>query len=58
LLKGLDILITNTTRIPTLITSDPLTVVVRGTGMVLEDLDSLKELLIPLDINKKPNISI
>lgn len=56
LLKGLDILITNTTRVPTLIASDPLTVVVRGTGMVLEDLDSLKDLLIPLDIGKKTNI--
>ncbi|MEY3470996.1 MAG: hypothetical protein RLZZ223_346 [Candidatus Parcubacteria bacterium] len=55
LLKGLDILITNTTRVPAVIASDPLTVVVRGTGMVLEDLDSLKDLLIPLDIGKKPN---
>lgn len=53
LLKGLDILITNITRVPTLIASDPLTVVVRGTGMVLEDIDSLKELLIPLDIDRK-----
>jgi rod shape-determining protein MreB len=56
LLKCLDVLITNTTRVPTLIASDPLTVVVRGTGMVLEDLDSLKELLIPLDIGKRPNL--
>ena len=53
LLKGLDILITNITRVPTLIASDPLTVVVRGTGMVLEDIDSLKDLLIPLDIERK-----
>jgi len=58
LLKGLDILITNITRVPTIIASDPLTVVVRGTGMVLENLDSLKELLIPLDIGKKPNLHI
>jgi rod shape-determining protein MreB len=58
LLKGLDILITNITRVPTIIASDPLTVVVRGTGMVLEDLDSLKELIIPLDIGKKPNINV
>lgn len=58
LLKGLDILITNITRVPTIIAADPLTVVVRGTGMVLEDLDSLKELIIPLDIGKKPNINV
>jgi hypothetical protein len=45
-------------RVPTIIASDPLTVVVRGTGMVLEDLDSLKELIIPLDIGKKPNINV
>lgn len=58
LLKGLDILITNITRVPCLIAADPLTVVVRGTGMVLEDLDTLKDLLIPLDIGKKANINI
>lgn len=58
LLKGLDILITNITRVPCIIASDPLTVVVRGTGMVLEDLDSLNDLLIPLDISKKPNLHI
>lgn len=58
LMKGLDVLITNITRVPTIISSDPLTVVVRGTGMVLEDLDSLKDLLIPLDIGKKNNVHI
>jgi len=58
LLKGLDILITNITRVPCLIAAEPLTVVVRGTGMVLEDLDNLKDLLIPLDIGKKASINI
>jgi actin-like ATPase involved in cell morphogenesis len=44
--------------VPTLVAQDPLTAVVRGTGMVLEDIDTLKEILIPLDIEKKPKMRI
>ena len=47
LIKGLDKLITQETKIPTKVVDDPLTTVVRGTGIILEDLDNLKELLLP-----------
>jgi len=45
LLKGLDILIQEETRIPTRLVEDPVTAVVRGAGMVLENLDQLHEVL-------------
>src|SRR3989344_8612966 len=43
LLRGLDVLIQKETKMPTRIVDDPLTAVVRGAGMVLEDLDDLHE---------------
>lgn len=46
MLRGLDELITKETKIPTKIIEDPLTAVVRGAGMVLENLDELEEVLI------------
>ncbi len=46
LLRGLDTLITKETKIPTKIIDDPLTAVARGAGMVLENLDSLQEVLV------------
>ncbi len=45
LLKGLDILITKETKIPCKIIEDPLTAVVRGAGMALEDIDALAEVM-------------
>lgn len=45
-LKGLDKLIAQETKIPTKIIDDPQTAVVRGTGIILEDLEGLKDLLI------------
>jgi rod shape-determining protein MreB len=54
LLKGLDELITKETKMPVHIADDPLTAVARGTGLVLEDLDSLKEILIPTQFGKIP----
>jgi len=45
-LKGLDKLIAQETKIPTKIIDDPQTAVVRGTGIILEDLEGLKNLLI------------
>lgn len=45
LLKGLDILINEETRIPTSIIEDPLTAVVRGAGMVMENMDALRDVL-------------
>jgi len=46
LLRGLDVLIQKETKIPTKIVDDPLTAVVRGAGLVLEDLDELQEVLV------------
>ena len=46
LLRGIDKLIMHATGIPVYIIDDPLTVVVRGTGIILEDLDNLKEVLV------------
>lgn len=47
LLKGLDKLLNQATQIPVTIADDPLTCVVRGAGMVIEDFESLKEVGIP-----------
>ena len=46
LLKGLDTLITKETKMPVNIVEDPLTAVVRGAGLVLENLDELREVLV------------
>ncbi len=46
LLRGLDKLISEETKIPTKIIEDPLTTVARGAGMVLEKLDELREVLV------------
>lgn len=51
LLKGLDQLIFETTKTRVHIANDPLTSVVRGTGLVLEDLESLKGVLLPTQFN-------
>lgn len=45
LLRNLDKLIEKETKIQTRITDDPLTAVVRGCGIVLENLDELREVL-------------
>lgn len=42
LLKGLDHLITDATGVPVVIAEDPLTCVVRGTAILLDDIDFLK----------------
>ncbi len=46
LIKGLDKLIANQTEIPVRMMEDPLTAVVRGTGIVLENLENLKDVLV------------
>lgn len=46
LLRGLDKVISQETKINARVTEDPLTVVARGTGIILEDLNSLREVLI------------
>ena len=54
LLRGLDALLAQQTKIPVHIADDPLTAVARGTGMVLEDLDSLKDVLVSTQYEKAP----
>jgi len=46
LVKGLDKLIANQTGIPVRMMEDPLTAVVRGAGIVLNDLEKLKDVLV------------
>ena len=45
MLRGLDELISKETKMPTKIIEDPMTAVVRGAGMVLENLDQLEDVL-------------
>lgn len=46
LLRGLPEMVEKTTGIPTRLAEDPLTAVVRGCGIILEDVESLKEILV------------
>ena len=46
LLLGLDKLLQNVLRIPIYVVDDPLSAVARGTGVILDDLESFKEVLI------------
>jgi len=47
LLRGLDKLLAGELAIPIQVVDDPLTAVVRGTGVILEDLESTRDLLLP-----------
>jgi rod shape-determining protein MreB len=46
LIRGLDKLVANQTGMPVRLMQDPLTAVVRGTGIILDDLEALQEVLI------------
>ncbi len=54
LLRGLDKLIKEATAMPIVVAEDPLTCVVRGAGVVVEDLEILKEVLVPTEFAKIP----
>jgi rod shape-determining protein MreB len=54
LLRGLDQLIAEQTQMPVRIADDPLTAVVRGCGLVLEDLDHLQDVLVTTQHEKAP----
>jgi rod shape-determining protein MreB and related proteins len=56
LLRGLDRLVSLNTKMPVHIADDPLTCVVRGAGLVLEDIDKLKEVLVTTQHEKSPRI--
>jgi rod shape-determining protein MreB and related proteins len=47
LLGGLDKLISKELKVPVKVTDDPLTSVVRGTGLIMEDFTNLKDVLLP-----------
>jgi rod shape-determining protein MreB len=50
LLRGLDKLMHDATDMPIAIAEDPLTCVARGAGVVVEDLENLKDVLLPNDL--------
>lgn len=54
LLRGLDRLIQEESKIPVRVAEDPLTAVVRGTGVILEDIDSLREVLVSTEYESVP----
>jgi len=54
LLRGFDKLLKEETKMPIKIEEDPLTTVARGTGIILEDVEKLKEILVPLDYGEVP----
>ncbi len=54
LLRGLDKLVHEATALPISVAKDPLTCVVRGTGVVVEDLELLKEVLLPTEFTAIP----
>jgi rod shape-determining protein MreB len=56
LLRGLDQLISKETKMPVKLVEDPLTAVVRGAGVVLENLDELSEVLVDMDYGDVPEI--
>ncbi len=55
LLRGLDQLLAQQTKMPVVIADDPLTAVARGTGAVLEDIDELKDVLVTTQYEKTPH---
>ena len=47
LLKNIDVAIAEATQIPVRIADDPLTCVVRGTGILLDNLALLEDVMVP-----------
>ncbi|MCH7605372.1 rod shape-determining protein, partial [Patescibacteria group bacterium] len=54
LLRQLEVLIGKETKIPTKVVEDPLTAVVRGAGLVLENLDDLSDVIVETDDLEPP----
>src|SRR4030042_3971559 len=54
LLRGIDQLIGKETKMPVKIIDDPLTAVARGAGIILEELDKLREVLVQIDYGEVP----
>lgn len=54
LLRGLDTMIQNSIKIPIYIAEDPLTAVARGAGVILDEFESFKEVLLNTDDTSVP----
>lgn len=54
LLRGFDTLLGNALKIPIYVAEDPLTAVARGTGVILDDFESFKEVLVNTDDTSAP----
>ena len=54
LIRGFDVLVAKETKMPVKIIEDPLTAVVRGGGIVLEDVDTLREILARTEYQEPP----
>lgn len=54
LLRGLDKMVAEETQMPVRVAEDPLTAVVRGCGVVLEDIDRLSEVLVSPQYREAP----
>lgn len=54
LLRGLDRLVQEQTQIPVHVADDPLTAVCRGTGVIVEDIERLKDVLINSSYDSSP----
>lgn len=54
LLQGLDVLLQSILKIPAYVSEDPLTDVARGTGVILEDMENWREVLMPLQDELPP----
>ncbi len=54
LLRGLDKLVSEQTKMPVKVADDPLTAVARGAGIVLENTEKLREVLVPIEDQKPP----
>lgn len=54
LLRGLDIMLQNVLKIPIYVAEDPLTAVARGAGIILDDFESFREVLLNTDDTSVP----
>jgi rod shape-determining protein MreB len=54
LIRGLDSLIQSSIKIPVYIAEDPLTAVARGTGVILDDFENYKEVLVNTQDDRTP----
>ncbi len=54
LLRGIDKLVSRETQIPARLADDPITAVVRGTGVIIENIDTLKNVLVSIEDEKVP----